>query len=198
MAISIRDENFAVLFQSDFSYMFRIGRKNGDTYRKGGKQDREENRLKIYILKKKGGNSNPAFVVAYAGHQLVLNSCISDLPAKFHQLRKDTVVFNAFDVSIFREGFPRNFCVSFKDSKDGEMTARNFVDVYNFLHQLKVLAKTKKITEKVDEKENAEENLEEELKEETEEESEEETDVVEYDVDSDGPNSQSWPTHDFL
>lgn len=78
------------------------------------------------------------------------------------------------------------------------MTARNFVDVYNFLHQLKVLAKTKKITEKVDEKENAEENLEEELKEETEEESEEETDGVEYNVDGDGPISQSWPTHDFF
>ena len=199
MAISIKeDENFAVLFQSEFSYMFRYGRKNGDSYRKGGKQDREENKLKIYILNKKGSNSNAAFVVSYVGHQLVLNSCISDLPAKFHKLRKDTVVFNAFDVSTFREGFPRNFCVSFKDSKDGEMIARNFLDVYNFLHQLKVLAKrtslTKKITEKDDEKETAEGISEEELKEETEE----ETDEVDYDVDGDGPNSQSWPTYELF
>lgn len=90
---SIKDEKFAVLFQSQCSCRFRSYGEDGDTIdQKGGKQDREENRLKLYILQEKGSILNSAFVLAYAGHQLVLNSCISTAPASFHKVRKDTVV----------------------------------------------------------------------------------------------------------
>jgi hypothetical protein len=72
-------------------------------------------------------NSGDASLVAYNGHENILNARVNEIPSLVHGKNDRVVVAQLFDAAFYKDGIFRRFYLYFSDSCD----AQKFCKLYN-------------------------------------------------------------------
>jgi hypothetical protein len=81
------------------------------------------NSIRIQIDEKSGASS----VIAYNGHDNMLNACVNEIPSVIHSANNNVVIAQLYDAAYFKDGIFRRFYFYFLDSSD----AQKFCSLYN-------------------------------------------------------------------
>lgn len=109
-----------------------------------GFRDRGEGSLYKSIRIVIDENNDASSVVAYNGHENILNALVNEIPSVVHKTNNNVVLAQLHDVAFFKDGIFCRFYIYFSDRTD----AQKFCKLYN--RESSMVRKIKKRTDYVE------------------------------------------------